>query len=96
MWIFQRNGRTGSHSSANDLNGERPTERRGVSGMRGIRAAVEAGDEWQALEAKLVKLDAKAKEIGNATAESGKDIGAAATLLAEELREGFKSIARHF
>ena len=40
-------------------------------------------------------FDAKAKELGEATAESAKDVGAAAKLLAEEVRDGFKNIARH-
>ena len=57
---------------------------------------MEASDEWQELEEKLVRLEAKAKELGGATAESSKDIGAAARLLGEEIRDGFKRIARHF
>ena len=58
-------------------------------------AKMEAGDEWEKLEAKLVKLEAKAKQLGGATAEVSKDIGAAAKLLGEEIRNGFKKIARH-
>lgn len=59
-------------------------------------ARMEAGDEWEKLEAKLAKLEAKAKELGGATADASHDIGAAAKLLGEELRKGFKSIASHF
>jgi SMC interacting uncharacterized protein involved in chromosome segregation len=59
-------------------------------------AKMEASDEWKEVESKLVKLEAKAKEIGGATAESGKEVGAAAKLLAEELRKGLRNIARHF
>lgn len=59
-------------------------------------AKLEAMDEWRDLEAKLHKLEAKAKELGGATAEASKDIGAAARLLGEEIRKGLKSVARHF
>lgn len=58
-------------------------------------AEMEASDEWEAIERKLAKLEAKTKELGTATAESAKDIGAAVKLLAEEVRDGFKNIARH-
>lgn len=58
-------------------------------------AKMDASDEWKDLEAKLVKLEAKAKELGTVTAESAKDIGAAAKLLGEEIRDGFKKFARH-
>lgn len=59
-------------------------------------AKMEASDEWKEIEAKLVKLESKAKDIGAATAESGKEVGAAAKLLAEELRKGLSNIARRF
>ena len=58
-------------------------------------AQMEASDDWEAIERKLTKLEAKTKELGTATAESAKEIGAAAKLLAEEVRDGFKNIARH-
>jgi len=59
-------------------------------------AKMEAGDEWEKLEAKLAKLEAKAKELGSATADASQDIGAAAKLLGEEIRDGFKKIGKHF
>ena len=59
-------------------------------------AKLEASEEWVELEAKLAKLEAKAKEVGSATADSSQDIGAAAKLLGEEIRDGFKKIAKHF
>lgn len=59
-------------------------------------ARMEANEEWQEIEQKLTKLESKAKELGGATAEAGKDIGAAAKLLGEEIRDGFKKLARHF
>jgi hypothetical protein len=59
-------------------------------------AKLEAGDEWEKLEAKLAKLEAKARELGGVTVEASRDIGAAAKLLGEEVRDGFKKIAKHF
>ena len=59
-------------------------------------AEMEASDEWQAVEAKLAKLESKAKELGGETSEAAGDIGAAAKLLAEEIRQGFVRIARRF
>jgi chromosome segregation ATPase len=59
-------------------------------------AKLEAGDEWEKLEAKLAKLEAKARQLGDTTAEASKDIGAAAKLLGEEISAGFKKIASRF
>ncbi len=59
-------------------------------------AKMEAGDEWEKLEAKLAKLEAKAKQLSGATAEASKDIGVAAKLLSEEIRNGLKKIAKQF
>ena len=56
-------------------------------------AKMEAGDEWQELEKKFSKLETKAKDIGEATAQASKDMGAAAKLLGEEIGKGFKKIA---
>lgn len=58
-------------------------------------AKMEASDEWTELEEKLVKLRSKTKELGGVTAEASKDIGAAAKLLGEEIRDGFKKLASH-
>ena len=58
-------------------------------------AKLEANEEWVELEAKLNKLEAKAKELVGATLDASKDIGAAAKLLGEEIRDGFKKIAKH-
>ncbi len=58
-------------------------------------ARMDAGDEWQKLETRLAKLDAKARELGNATAEASHEIGAAAKLLGEEIRKGLKTIGKH-
>lgn len=59
-------------------------------------AKMEAGDEWKKLDVQLVKLEGKAKELGGATAEASKDIGAAAKLLGKEIMDGLKKIGRHF
>ena len=59
-------------------------------------AKLEANEEWIKLEKKLVKLEAKAHELGKATADASQDIAAAAKLLGEEIREGFKKVAKHF
>jgi len=59
-------------------------------------AKLETSEEWKKLEEKLAKLEAKARELGGVGAEASRDIGAAAKLLGEEIRDGFKKIARHF
>jgi hypothetical protein len=58
-------------------------------------AKMEANAEWVKLEAKLARLEAKARELKSATEDSSKEIGAAAKLLGEEIRDGFKNVARH-
>lgn len=57
---------------------------------------LEANEEWVKLEKKLTRLEAKAHELGKATADSSHDIAAAAKLLGEEIAEGFKNISKHF
>jgi len=58
-------------------------------------AKMEAGDEWEKLEAQFTKLELKAKELGNTTSEASHEIGAAAKLLGEEIRKGLKKIGKH-
>lgn len=58
-------------------------------------AKLEASDDWKVIESKLTKLEAKAKELRSATAESAKDVGAAARLLAEEVRDAIRNVAQH-
>ena len=58
-------------------------------------AKLEANEEWVKLEAKIAKLETKAKELGEVTAEASNDVAAAARLLGEEIRDGLKKIARH-
>ena len=57
---------------------------------------MEASDEWKDVEAKFLKLERKAKELGGVGSEAAGDVGAAAKLLAEQIREGFVKLARHF
>ncbi len=57
-------------------------------------AEMEASDDWEAVEAKLARLEAKAKEVGGETSEAAGDIGAALKLLGEEIRQGFVRVAR--
>jgi hypothetical protein len=57
-------------------------------------AKLEAVDEWHDIETKLAKLESKAKIVGGATAEASKDVGAAAKLLGEEIRRGFKAVSQ--
>jgi SMC interacting uncharacterized protein involved in chromosome segregation len=59
-------------------------------------AKLETSDEWDRLEKQLAKLEVKAKEIGAVTLEESKDVGAAAKVLGEEIRDGLKRIAKHF
>ena len=58
-------------------------------------AKLEAMEEWRELQPKLARLEAKAKELGSATADASKDVGVAAKLLGEEISKGLKSIAKH-
>lgn len=58
-------------------------------------ARMEVGDEWEKLEAQLVKLEGKTKELGSAAADASQDIGAAAKLLGEEIANGFKKLRKH-
>ena len=57
-------------------------------------AKMDASDEWQELERKWTKLEAKVKQLGDAAADSTEDIRAAAGLLGQEIMAGFKRIAR--
>ena len=59
-------------------------------------AKLEASSEWREVERKIDKLEAKAREVGGATVEASKDVGAAARLLGEEIRKGLRSVAKRF
>jgi len=51
-------------------------------------------DEIENVNHKIAALEAKARELGGVGAEASKDIMAAAKLLGEEIRDGFKKIAK--
>ena len=55
---------------------------------------LESSEEWQKLEHQFAKFESKARILGSAAADASEDVGAAAKLLAEEIRDGFKKIAR--
>ena len=55
---------------------------------------MEASEEWQELERKWSKLEAKAQQMGGAAAGSTGDVRAAAELLGQEIKAGFKRIAK--
>lgn len=63
--------------------------------VRAHLARSEVAEEWEKLEEKLFHLEARAKELKDASADAAKDIGAAAGLLAEEVRKGFESVRKH-
>ena len=51
-------------------------------------------EEWNRLNDKLEHLEDKSRLLARATTESSKEIGAAAKLLGEEIKEGFKRIRK--
>lgn len=57
-------------------------------------AKAEARDEWEKLEKQLEHLRSKLKGAREAAAQSAVDIGAAARLLAEEIRQGYERIRK--
>ena len=57
-------------------------------------AKMEANEDWEELEAKFEKLQSKAKVVGKATTDSAEDVGEAVKLLGQEIKDGFKHIAR--
>lgn len=73
---------------------EKLTQERDELGVKLHLAKMDAGDEWQELEHKWSKLEAKMKQLGGTAAESGGDVRAAAELLGQEIKAGFKRIAR--
>ena len=58
-------------------------------------AKLEARDEWEKIESRFAKFEVKTKELGGVTAEASSDIGEAAKLLGEEIRDGIKKIVNH-
>lgn len=57
-------------------------------------AGAEARDEWDRIERQIGDLRARLAPLRAAAAESAAEIGAAARLLAGEIRQGFERIRR--
>ncbi len=74
-----------------EILGELKTERDELK-VRLHLVKLESSEEWQKLEHQLAKFESKARIFGSATADASEDVGAAAKLLAEEIRDGFKKI----
>ena len=55
-------------------------------------AGAEARDEWNELEQKWDDLNRKFKAVRTTADESSEDVGAAAGMLAEELKKGYAAI----
>jgi predicted nucleic acid-binding Zn-ribbon protein len=53
-------------------------------------------NDWDEVEGNLAKLESKAKNIGDATKDASGDVGEAAKLLAEEVKNGFDKIRSRF
>ncbi len=55
-------------------------------------AKSEVKDLWEGLELKLQSLEARAKRVSRGAGEPLKKVGAAAWLLLDEIREGYRRI----
>ena len=73
---------------------EKLKQERDELGVKLHLAKMEANEEWQELERKWSKLEAKMKQVGDAASESTGDVRAAAELLGQEIKAGFKRIAK--
>lgn len=59
-------------------------------------AKAEAKDEWNALEGKWDQAQAKLDQLRGATEQTLDEVGAATTLLLDELKRGYERIRRLF
>jgi hypothetical protein len=57
-------------------------------------AKLEARDEWKDLEGKMDSLRARAKVVRDEAREASGDVGAAADVLAVEIKEGFARLRK--
>lgn len=57
-------------------------------------AQAEARDEWDGLEKKWDELRPKLEAMGHEAGLSAKDVGAAASLLADEIRRGYERMRK--
>ncbi len=59
-------------------------------------AKLEAMEEWENMEGKLVRLRAKASQVGDTAGDSAKDVKVAAKQLADEIARGYDRIRKLF
>lgn len=57
-------------------------------------AKQEVRDRWEPIEGKWESLEGRLRAIGSATGEAGKDVATAASLLVDEITEGYREIWR--
>lgn len=57
-------------------------------------AKLEARDEWQELEGKMDSLRARAKVVREEAREASGEVGAAADVLVDEIKEGFARLRK--
>jgi hypothetical protein len=57
-------------------------------------ASAEIRDEWEELEKQWGRFSQQMKRAGHEAAESGEDIGAAVSLLGEELKKSYQRIRK--
>ena len=56
---------------------------------------MEASDVWQGVEERWERLEGKLRVLADESKEVAEDVGEAATLLLNEIREGLSKVARH-
>lgn len=59
-------------------------------------AKAEARDEWNELEGRWERMRGKLEQARQVAGETGQEVGAAASLLAEEIARGYERIRRLF
>jgi hypothetical protein len=57
-------------------------------------ARLEARDEWKDLEGKMESLRGRARVVRDEAREASGDVGAAADVLADEIKEGFARLRK--
>ena len=55
-------------------------------------AAADARDAWGKVEKKWDHLEARIKQVGQATQDSAEEVEEAAKLLVDEIKEGYKNV----
>ena len=55
-------------------------------------AGLEAGDQWTKAESKWALFHTQAAKVNEATVESAKEVGAAARVVGDELKDAFRHI----